>query len=172
MKSKQTCNDGINVLQFSMAMNISYANTLTFHMDSGLKGFGVMIESDQLGGFSSSVPEFSCQTCSDVSKIYYLELFPVHVGLLRLAPSCRDHHLLCYTDNTQVLCMINKGTSVNSHSMELLREIFWDSDIDLTAKHIRGSSNVIADYLSRLSSNTSLSNFPASLFCSAGVGSP
>ena len=108
----------------------------------------------------------------DVSKIYYLELIPVHVGLLRLAPSCRDHHLLCYMDNTQVICTINKGTSVNSHAMELLREIFWDSDIHLTAKHIRGSSNVIADYLSRLSSNISLSNFPACLCCSAGVGSP
>ena len=47
---RQTCNDGINVLQFSMAMNILYANTLTFHMDSGLTGFGVMIESDWLGG--------------------------------------------------------------------------------------------------------------------------
>ena len=108
----------------------------------------------------------------DVSKIYYLELIPVHVGLLRLASSCRDHHLLCYTDDTQVLCMINKGTRVNPHAMELLREIFWDSDIHLTAKHIPGSSNVIADYLSRLSSNTSLSNFPACLCCSVGVGSP
>ena len=43
---------------FSMAMNILYANTLTSYTDSCLTGFGVMIELNGLGGGGGVLPVY------------------------------------------------------------------------------------------------------------------
>ena len=152
-----------------------------FYTDSSLTGYGVVSDNDWLGGFFNSelIPFFSCSSCVDYhwynvkvvdqSNINYLELIPVYVGLLRLAQTNQNQHLLCYSDNTQVVSMINKGTSVNPLAMELLREIFWitvQCNIHLTARHVPGVSNVTADYISRISNDMYLLQFPSYLCCS------
>ena len=109
----------------------------------------------------------------DVAKeghISYLELVPVYQAVIRYAGSWRNQHVLCMTDNTQVVSAINKGTSINTLTMALLRDIFWVCvmyNIYLCARHIPGVNNVLPDLLSRIGETGSLSNIiPYSICCS------
>ena len=101
-----------------------------FYTDSSLTGYGMVTSSDWIAGFynSEDTPVFACDSCQDYhwfnvqvpldsDNINYLELIPVYIGILRLAPLWRNHHMLCYSDNTQVVSMINRGTSANSSAM-------------------------------------------------------
>ena len=160
----------------------------TMYSDASLSGYGVVFDDDWIGGFfnSAKLPNFTCQSCPefhwfnlDVPEPYninYLELIPVYLAIMLLAPTCRDRHIVCYTDNTQVVAMINKGTSANDSAMILLRELFWMCvifNLYITARHIPGKLNVCADYISRISTDMDLSGFPSSLCCSrhaTGIG--
>ena len=65
----------------------------------------------------------------------------------------RNHHVIIQSDNTTAVSIINKGTSKNPIIMGFLRELFWLSAIfnfRITAMHIPGISNPIADSISRL----------------------
>ncbi len=67
-----------------------------------------------------------------------------------------------FTDNTQALSWINKGTSRNPTAMSLIREIFWLSvkyNFHLTAVHIKGCDNSATDLLSHLDNLTNLHMF-------------
>ena len=139
------------------------------------------MEPDWIGGFfnKNQCPMFECDTCFDYHwinvevpedcHINYLELIPVYIGLLIFANLFPDSHIVCYSDNTQVVSMINKGTSANHRAMRLLRHTFWlcvKANVHITARYIPGKENVLADYLSRISHDMILSNFPLSLCCS------
>ena len=85
-------------------------------------------------------------------SINYLELVAIYLALLRLAPSWENQHVLCYTDNTQAMSAVNRGTSVSKDSMNVIRQIFWicaNYNIYLSACHIAGEINLLADWLSR-----------------------
>lgn len=61
--------------------------------------------------------------------------------------------MVCFSDNSQVVSMVNKGTSSSSVAMAFIRSIFWSSAINnfhLMARHVRGMDNIAADTLSRL----------------------
>ena len=152
-----------------------------FHTDSSMSGYGIVHDYDWVGGFYnvSTCPLFTCDTCVDYhwlnitvppdAHINYLELIPVYIGILLYSAMYPNTHILCYSDNTQVVSMINRGTSANPHAMTLLRHIFWicvEANIHLTARHIPGKSNVTADYISRVTDNIAMANFPAHLCCS------
>ena len=160
----------------------------TIYSDASFSGYGAIFDEDWIGGFfnSTDLPKFTCDSCHsfhwfnihvpEINNINYLELIPVYLAVMLLAPSCRDSHIVCYTDNTQVVAMVNKGTSVNDSAMVLLRELFWLSvifNLHVTARHIPGKLNVSADYISRVSTNMNLSDFPSKLCCShhpTGIG--
>ena len=91
----------------------------------------------------------------DTMNINVLELIPIWLALIRMGEVWTNLHVVCRTDNTQVMQCINKGVSTNSDAMVLLRQIFWlcvYHNIHLTSRHIRGIDNVLADQLSRLHS--------------------
>jgi hypothetical protein len=141
-----------------------------FYTDASLSGYGMVCNRDWMGGFFNMnlVPILAngsdpchghwmnvCLDCFPVSdvNINFLELIAVWLAIRRLAPQYTNKHLLCYTDNTQVQFMINKGTSSNISCMSILREIFWICvrfNCFITARHIKGSLNLIPDRLSRL----------------------
>ena len=89
----------------------------------------------------------------DVS-INYLELVAIYLAVQRFAESWTDQHVVCYTDNTQAMSAINRGTSVSKDSMGVIRQIFWicaHNNIYLSARHVSGETNLLADWLSRAS---------------------
>ena len=92
-----------------------------------------------------------------MKNINVLELWPIYLGMLRFGGVWAGLHVICRTDNTQVMHCINKGVSMNEDAMALLHEIFWlcvTLNIHLTARHIKGSNNTVADWLSRINSTT------------------
>lgn len=87
------------------------------------------------------------------NNINILELIPVWLCIQSHEAEWSNQHVVCYSDNSQVVAMINKGTSSSPVAMNLIRAIFWSSAIHnyhLTARHVRGVDNAVADSLSRI----------------------
>lgn len=92
-------------------------------------------------------------------NINVLELVPILVAARYFGHEWSNKHVLCFSDNTQVVSAINKGVSVNKMSMSILRELFWLRvyfNFYITARHIPGSCNIIPDMLSRISRYNSI----------------
>ena len=134
--------------------------------DACLKGYGFAWGSQwQAGAFESDYIPNDLHSVSashghwlnvpveqDVS-INYLELVAIYLAVQRFAECWRDQHVLCYTDNTQAMCAVNRGTSVSKESMCVIRQIFWlcaRYNVYLSARHVAGETNLLADWLSRV----------------------
>ena len=127
--------------EFNGKENIIFPNMgegFSFSTDSCLSGYGIVSDNDwQAGYFNLSNLPRHVDDCvqdhghwinvnvGDISNINFLELVPVWLALVRNADLWRDSHVLCLTDNTQVVAMLRKGHSVNKSCMVLLRRIFW-----------------------------------------------
>ena len=85
--------------------------------------------------------------------INLLELEAVVLALREFLPAVRDKHVLVHTDNTTVLYYLNRQGGARSVSLSVKAEnlLLWcqEQNISLTAKHISGKMNVLADLLSR-----------------------
>ena len=106
------------------------------------------------------------------ANINVRELYPIYEALERWGPSWRDQKIYCVTDNTQVMCAINKGKSDNEVSMILLRKLFWLCvlfNCHLVSVYIPGKDNVLADALSRA---THANDLPLFLCCRRGPTDP
>ena len=163
--------------EFNGKENIIFPNNGNgpiFATDSCLKGYGILHDRDWQAGYfnSTSLPDL-CYCCDnehghwmnvnvgDLSNINYLELVPIWLALLRYKESWKDSHVVCLTDNTQVVVMLRSGHSVNKDCMVLLRRIFWlcaKNNIYITSKHVPGCLNTIPDMLSRVCEFDSLAN--------------
>lgn len=146
----------------------------SFFTDACLSGYGCWEARDwQAGYYNVSVtPNLSTVEQShkhwvnvhiddhdSQSNINVLELIPVWLYLKRRASEWRDLHVLCRCDNISVQFAINNGYSSNKISMALLRDIFWvcaTENIHLSALHIPGSENKLADALSRICFSNSI----------------
>ena len=132
--------------------------------DSSLKGFAVYKGKEWLGGTWEGEIALENSSCGhitsppgmdtyDRSNINELELWPILEGLRCWYPEFKGKSVTIFTDNTQVMYMLRKGTSTNSTCMEWLREIFWitkNFNIRIVAKYVNTKSNLVADTLSRL----------------------
>lgn len=150
----------------NLMVKYNYGDGPSFYTDSCLAGYGLWVEDDWQAGYFNS--ELSTDTSrfspkhnhwlnvhldQETPSINVLELIPVWLSLRRCGGNWRDSHVVCYTDNSSVKYMVNKGSSTNELCMVLLRDTFWlcaVNNIYLTARHIAGSSNVLADLLSRI----------------------
>lgn len=106
-------------------------------------------------------------------NINFLELVPVYLAMELFSAFLQNRHFVCFTDNTQVRTVINKGVSSNSSCMLLLRKIFWVSvkmNSYVTARYIPGIDNVCADKLSRLSRSCGNEKLYYPLCCSTATG--
>ena len=85
--------------------------------------------------------------------INILELWAVERSLLKLEGLVKGRHLAIQSDNTTVVAYLNKqgGTHSPSLCLHTLRLLTWcrERDITLTAVHIPGVANLLADGLSR-----------------------
>ena len=143
------------------------------YTDSCLKGYGLITGHDwQAGYFSSQLlprgedelvsshGHWENVTVPQDTNINFLELVPVYEALRRCVHQWSDQHVVVFTDNTQVVAMVNRGISDNKDCMELLRSIFWivaTHNIYITARHIPGVDNVLPDLLSRIAFSNELS---------------
>lgn len=152
--------------------------------DASLQGYGFVQGQDWVAGFFNSIQVpfdvLQCDLChwhwaniavhEEIStNINALEILPILLAANRYAEKWRDKKIIWYTDNAQVVTIVNKGTSKNEFCMEVLRYIFWRSvefNFHLVCRHIPGSENNLPDYLSRLKGNCMIFNSEMALCCS------
>lgn len=81
------------------------------------------------------------------------ELASVILAANRWAPLWSNKRIIILSDNSTTVSCLNRGTSSNCQLMKYLRYMFWLSVIynfRLTACHVPGVDNVLADRISRL----------------------
>ena len=164
-------------------INYNFGLGPSFMTDSSLSGYGFSSGHDWQSGFFNSdlVPHWESAllhkhweniNVSGEVNINVLELIPVWKAVHRYSEFWINLHILCFSDNTQVVSMINKGVSSNHVAMEMLRDIFMvcaTKNIYITARHISTRDNVLCDYLSRIKLNSDPLEFPPYLCCSEWV---
>ena len=174
--------------EFNGKENIIFPNTgdgYCFSTDSCLQGYGIVSGNDwQAGYFASTMQPPGVQKCNSshghwlninvqsLDNINYLELIPVWLALLRYSSEWKDSHVLCLSDNTQVVAMLKRGHSANKDCMILLRRIFWicvKNNIYVTCRHIPGKDNLVPDLLSRICATNELSCISLHSMCCSGL---
>ena len=113
--------------------------------DASTFGWGAHIDLDQVGG-QWSPPWLACH-------INVLETRAVLLALRHFLPRLTGHHVIVMSDNTTVIGQIkNQGGTQSRDLFNLIQEIYQLADqnqLVLSARHIPGHLNVIADRLSR-----------------------
>lgn len=85
--------------------------------------------------------------------INYKEVLSLILAARRWGHLWTNCNVKIFTDNTTARAIINKGTCRNPVVMCYLRELFWIAathNFSVQAVYIRGSSNILADSISRL----------------------
>ena len=85
-------------------------------------------------------------------SIAYTELFPIVIACHVWGSKWRDRRIQFCCDNQGVVAVISSGTSKDTRLMQLLRELFLCAvqfNFMVSAKHVPGKENAIADSLSR-----------------------
>lgn len=132
--------------------------------DSSLKGYGIYHKGDFIAGSwdgAKSPPQLLntphwynvTPPAAERHNINYLELRCILEAAKHFGPRWANQSVIVYTDNTQAMFNINKGSSQNLNTMELLRHLLWLStkyNFSIKCKHISSEGNWIADALSRL----------------------
>lgn len=97
------------------------------------------------------------------NHIAWKELLPIIIAAVLWGKQWRGMKLLAYCDNEAVVSMIHSRSSPDSRVMHLLRCLFFieaSYDFVLTACHIAGRSNYLADALSRNKLASFYTEFP------------
>ena len=86
------------------------------------------------------------------NSITWRELYAIVVAVATWGLKLTGKKVLIYCDNEAVTFILKKGTSKDDNIMTLVRKLFFlcaDYNVELTALHIVGIKNEIADALSR-----------------------
>ena len=82
-----------------------------------------------------------------------MEIFAIFLGLQTFAKDKTHNHIKIMTDNTTALTVINKMGTSHSEGCNDLGEKIWEwcitKDIWISAAHIPGKMNIVADFESR-----------------------
>ena len=117
---------------------------LNLYTDSCPKGYGGTYKHHYFyGPFPTDWREYN---------IAVLELFPILAALKLFAHDMKNKHVVIHTDNHAVADVLTSKTSKHLQLLSMLRSIVLHSllfNIQITAKHISGKTNVLADALSR-----------------------
>ena len=84
------------------------------------------------------------------------EILAIFLAVCRWAPAWSNMRIYIQTDNVTSAATINRCTSANPFIMSWLRTLFWLSDkfnFHVTAKHIPGLINTVADDVLRIHEN-------------------
>lgn len=129
------------------------ATTLAHDIDlytdaAGVIGFGGYYHGQW---FQSHWPQHISLDKSDMSMAY-MELYPIVVAAIIWGPKWAALRIKIHCDNQATVDIIKKGRSKCEYIMPIMRRLTWCSFINnfvLTAVHIPGKQNNIADALSR-----------------------
>ena len=111
---------------------------------SGRYGFGVYYDGEWFNGSWLPAQQPLC--------IAYKELFPIVLACHVWGASWARQRVEFQCDNTAVVSVIMSGTSKDEQLMHLLRALYLVStryNFKVTAKHVPGKTNCLADALSR-----------------------
>ena len=118
--------------------------TFVTESDASLKGWGASVDGASTGGdWTTEEMEFS---------INWLELKAAFLTLQTFCAQMRDTHIRLMIDNTTAVACINKMASTKPHLFQLVRQVTeWaiERNLTLSAAHIPGRLNVVADRESR-----------------------
>ena len=110
-------------------------------------GWGAVLDDIRTGG------PWSRRDISNYPHINYLELFAVYLALRSFKDKIRDKHVKLHIDNsTAVACINHFGSTQSVICNNLTRDIWllaYNYNSFLTAVHIKGSLNAVADLESR-----------------------
>lgn len=96
---------------------------------------------------------------------------PILIAARNFGHNWANTHVVCFSDNTQVVATVKKRVSINSLSMSILTELFWLSVINnfyITARHIPGTNNVVTDMLSQAFVNNTVQGSLSNFMCCRG----
>ena len=85
-------------------------------------------------------------------KISALELYPIMAAVGTWGEGWRNRSICFYTDNLDLVAIINKRSTREVHTMELIRTLVLlclTFNVNFVARHIPGRVNTLADKLSR-----------------------
>jgi hypothetical protein len=102
--------------------------------------------------FASTWPAQLLDSPQSQSSSALFELYPLVVAAFLWGKEWSTNSIMVHCDNEATVHCINKGRSNSPALMPLLRRLIWIAACDqfiLTAKHVPGSRNQIADSLSR-----------------------
>lgn len=94
---------------------------------------------------------------SQTESSAFYEIIPIAVACRLWGSLWERKHIVAFCDNATVVEAINKGRSSSKTIMPFLRRITWQSVINnfiLSARHVPGHANIIADVLSRFQFQT------------------
>ena len=144
-------------------------NGLSMMQDHHRANPEIILTSDASGSWGCGAHWQSCWFQHQWSKstsaydITTKELLPIVFAAAIWGPYWQSKSVLCLCDNIAVVSIINTGTSKNNDVMALMRCLFFITakhNLLLTATHLPGSSNTLADALSRNKLPLFFSNFP------------
>ena len=121
------------------------APELTIFTDSSLIGYGATLGTQHFSGTWSA----------EQSKMHinYLEMLSLYLAILHFQDQLRGKSVLAASDNTTVVCFVNKNSGTRSKVLHDLtyKLLHWcfQNNITLRARHIPGRLNLLADGLSR-----------------------
>lgn len=120
--------------------------------DASLLGYGCF---DLVTGKCSN-GQWSVNECSNA--INYLELLAIGYSLKALYSHYNDVHIEIQTDNTCAVSYVNEFGGMSSKKMDSLSKQIWewclDRHITISACHVAGDKNEVADFYSRDFSNS------------------
>ena len=121
------------------------SHTLRLFSDASQLGFGAVYHSHWF-----SVPWPSSFHCHHIN---YLELFAVVAAVFTWGHEWANQQILFFSDNMCITNIWRSGSCRDKDMMRLIRSLFLftaKSNINILMKHIPGTSNILADHLSRL----------------------
>ncbi len=131
---------------------ISYPNPeMTITTDASQTGWGAECQNISTGGLWTN--------CEKEYHINYLELFASFLGLKTFAKTFTNKHIRLLIDNTSAVSIINNMGTSHSEACHSLAVQMWEwcipRGIWISAAHIPGRDNCIADSESRRNDSTS-----------------
>jgi hypothetical protein len=118
---------------------------LVIHSDACLNGLAFFSDSDNLGFYASTPPDFTGAT------IFFLEAFTVLLAIHWAQPRYRRRKILVYCDNENTVAIFNtlKASGVYNDILRLYVDMVFESGSSVRVEWIPTYQNKNADLLSR-----------------------
>jgi hypothetical protein len=131
---------------------------VTLHTDACLQGMGFWYDGEDTGYYLPT------PTSPPVDHIFYFEALCALSALRHAIQSFPNkRRFIIYTDNTNTVDIFSsfRAEPAFNHILQAAADMIMDNSIDLRVLHVPGTSNTIADAISRLEIGTILDIIPS-----------